>query len=70
MSSFFENVSYFIYLKLNLCNKIARNICQLDLNAKMRITRFPTTTFGYSSRLPVLKVTVLGKGWGKVGGGQ
>lgn len=59
MSSFSENVSYFIYLKSNLCNEIARNICQLVLNAKMRITRFPTTTFGYSSSLPVLKYSLL-----------
>ena len=59
MSSFSEHVSYFIYLKPNLCNEIARNICQLVLNAKTRITRFPTTTFGYSSRLPVLKYSLL-----------
>lgn len=67
MSSFSENVSYFIYLKSNLCNEIARNICQLVLNAKMRITRFPTTTFGYSSSLPVLKYSLLLEVGGWVG---
>lgn len=56
MSSFSESASNFIYLKPNLCNEIASNICQLVSDAKTRIARVPTTTFEYSSSLPVLNI--------------